>query len=102
MRGRFDILCVVKDVVDPVSDEKLANFVVGSHCRSHPSAQARAAPFTYREDTHPGTSPEIPLHGFIMCDTRNLATVWGPGHEASSPSLPPANSPPVDACRFLS
>jgi DNA replication licensing factor MCM2 len=38
---RFDILCVVKDVVDPVSDEKLANFVVGSHCRSHPAAQVQ-------------------------------------------------------------
>ncbi len=33
---RFDILCVVKDTVDPVSDERLANFVVGSHMRSHP------------------------------------------------------------------
>lgn len=36
---RFDILCVVKDVVDPVSDGKLAEFVVSSHIRSHPSAQ---------------------------------------------------------------
>lgn len=35
--SRFDILCVVKDVVDPVIDEKLAKFVVGSHARSHPS-----------------------------------------------------------------
>lgn len=33
---RFDILCVVKDKVDPVADEMLANFVVGSHMRSHP------------------------------------------------------------------
>ncbi len=40
---RFDILCVVKDVVDPVSDGKLANFVVSSHIRSHPSAQVRGA-----------------------------------------------------------
>ena len=39
-RCRFDILCVVKDVVDPVSDGKLADFVVSSHIRSHPSAQA--------------------------------------------------------------
>jgi len=36
---RFDILCVVKDVVDPVSDGKLAEFVVNSHTRSHPTAQ---------------------------------------------------------------
>ncbi|GAB4814991.1 hypothetical protein N2152v2_002037 [Parachlorella kessleri] len=36
--SRFDILCVIKDTVDPVNDEKLANFVVGSHMRSHPDA----------------------------------------------------------------
>lgn len=41
---RFDILCVVKDVVDPVSDGKLANFVVSSHIRSHPTAVVSACP----------------------------------------------------------
>lgn len=35
--SRFDILCVVKDTVDPIVDEKLARFVVGSHARSHPA-----------------------------------------------------------------
>lgn len=35
--SRFDILCVVKDAVDPVKDELLARFVVSSHRRSHPS-----------------------------------------------------------------
>ncbi len=34
---RFDILCVIKDTVDPVNDEKLAEFVVGSHAASHPN-----------------------------------------------------------------
>jgi DNA replication licensing factor MCM2 len=34
--SRFDVLCVVKDTVDPVLDEMLAKFVVGSHLRSHP------------------------------------------------------------------
>jgi DNA replication licensing factor MCM2 len=34
--SRFDVLCVVKDMVDPVNDELLAKFVVGSHIRSHP------------------------------------------------------------------
>ena len=29
--SRFDILCVVKDTVDPVADEHLARFVVASH-----------------------------------------------------------------------
>lgn len=35
--SRFDILCVVKDAADPVIDEMLAKFVVGSHLRSHPN-----------------------------------------------------------------
>ena len=35
--SRFDVLCVVKDSVDPVKDELLAKFVVGSHLRSHPN-----------------------------------------------------------------
>mmetsp|Transcript_31335 Transcript_31335/g.43462 ORF Transcript_31335/g.43462 Transcript_31335/m.43462 type:complete len:877 (+) Transcript_31335:109-2739(+) len=34
--SRFDVLCVVKDIVDPVSDERLAKFVVNSHHNSHP------------------------------------------------------------------
>ncbi|XP_026385731.1 DNA replication licensing factor MCM2-like [Papaver somniferum] len=32
--SRFDVLCVVKDVVDPVLDEMLAEFVVESHSKS--------------------------------------------------------------------
>ncbi|KAL0477309.1 DNA replication licensing factor MCM [Acrasis kona] len=34
--SRFDILCVVRDNVDPIIDEKLARFVVDSHAKSHP------------------------------------------------------------------
>lgn len=41
--SRFDVLCVVKDTVDPVLDELLARFVVGSHLRSHPG-------FVFEED----------------------------------------------------
>jgi len=36
--SRFDILCVVRDTVDPVADEHLARFVVASHMTSHPRA----------------------------------------------------------------
>merc|ERR1719446_702067 len=36
--SRFDILAVVKDVVDPLHDEKLAHFVAGNHIRAHPKA----------------------------------------------------------------
>ena len=35
---RFDVLCVLQDIVDPVVDEQLALFVVDSHIRSHPDA----------------------------------------------------------------
>ncbi|KAL8931811.1 MAG: hypothetical protein Q9216_007064, partial [Gyalolechia sp. 2 TL-2023] len=38
--SRFDILCVVRDTVDPEEDERLAQFVVSSHGRAHPSATA--------------------------------------------------------------
>ena len=34
--SRFDILCVVKDVIDVENDERLARFVVDNHIRSHP------------------------------------------------------------------
>jgi len=34
--SRFDILCVVRDTVDPAEDERLAQFVVNSHGRAHP------------------------------------------------------------------
>ncbi|KAK3905136.1 DNA replication licensing factor mcm2 [Staphylotrichum tortipilum] len=34
--SRFDILCVVRDTVEPEEDERLARFIVGSHSRSHP------------------------------------------------------------------
>uniref|UniRef100_A0A0V0IT25 DNA replication licensing factor MCM6 n=1 Tax=Solanum chacoense TaxID=4108 RepID=A0A0V0IT25_SOLCH len=62
--SRFDVLCVVKDVVDPVTDEMLAKFVVDSHFRS----QAKGATideksFTDSRDdaraTMAATDPEI-------------------------------------------
>lgn len=36
----FDVLCVVRDQVDPVQDQRLAEFVVGSHMRNHPNRRA--------------------------------------------------------------
>ncbi|PKY08454.1 putative DNA replication licensing factor Mcm2 [Aspergillus campestris IBT 28561] len=35
--SRFDILCVVRDMVNPDEDERLANFVVESHHRANPA-----------------------------------------------------------------
>lgn len=40
--SRFDILCVVKDENDPMQDQHLANFVVKSHIRHHPSNDDRS------------------------------------------------------------
>lgn len=37
----FDVLAVVRDIVDPVNDEKLAIFVVENHIKSHPVKVAR-------------------------------------------------------------
>ncbi len=36
--SRFDILCVVRDTIDPVQDERLAKFVVSSHIKHHPNS----------------------------------------------------------------
>ncbi|XP_055607559.1 DNA replication licensing factor Mcm2 [Uranotaenia lowii] len=37
--SRFDILCVVKDEFDPMQDQQLARFVVGSHIKNHPTME---------------------------------------------------------------
>jgi DNA replication licensing factor MCM2 len=39
--SRFDILCVVRDLVEPAEDERLANFVVESHHRANPAKPLR-------------------------------------------------------------
>ncbi|KAJ3127298.1 MCM DNA helicase complex subunit, partial [Irineochytrium annulatum] len=39
--SRFDILCVVRDLANPLIDERLATFVVNSHIRSHPTFNAK-------------------------------------------------------------
>ena len=38
--SRFDCICVVRDRVDPELDVRLAEFVVESHMRSHPTYDA--------------------------------------------------------------
>lgn len=37
--SRFDILCVVRDIPDPDTDQKLGKFVVRSHMKHHPRAK---------------------------------------------------------------
>lgn len=52
--SRFDILCVVRDTVDPEEDERLAAFVVNSHGRAHPtlSSSANDAPVNSMQDAN--------------------------------------------------
>eukprot|EP00316_Scyphosphaera_apsteinii_P000527 CAMPEP_0119314172 /NCGR_PEP_ID=MMETSP1333-20130426/31965_1 /TAXON_ID=418940 /ORGANISM="Scyphosphaera apsteinii, Strain RCC1455" /LENGTH=910 /DNA_ID=CAMNT_0007319233 /DNA_START=48 /DNA_END=2780 /DNA_ORIENTATION=+ len=40
--SRFDCICVVRDEVNPIEDERLAEFVVDSHKRCHPNAEEGA------------------------------------------------------------
>jgi DNA replication licensing factor MCM2 len=72
--SRFDILCVVRDTVDPADDERLANFVVNSHGRAHPlmaDGQASATDALAME-THPdeptreGEIPQELLRKYIL------------------------------------
>ncbi|CAN9512207.1 unnamed protein product [Ophioblennius macclurei] len=58
--SRFDVLCVVRDAVDPVQDEMLARFVVGSHIKHHPGN--REGGVTLEEVVLPNSSdvPTIP------------------------------------------
>ncbi|KAK4224418.1 DNA replication licensing factor mcm2 [Podospora fimiseda] len=49
--SRFDILCVVRDTVEPEEDERLARFIVGSHSRSHPLSNSQAATQTQNGDS---------------------------------------------------
>lgn len=54
--SRFDVLCVIKDMVNPAVDERLAQFVVQSHARSHPLAAAGSG----EESPHAGNDAGMP------------------------------------------
>ncbi len=61
--SRFDILCVVRDTVDPSEDERLAKFVVESHGRAHPSANATDANQNAMEVEHEQELREQQVNG---------------------------------------
>ncbi|KAI0148811.1 MCM-domain-containing protein [Xylariaceae sp. FL1272] len=65
--SRFDILCVVRDTVDPAEDERLARFIVGSHSRSHPSTQGgiESQDLDMDQDTVQETQEATPREGEI-------------------------------------
>jgi DNA replication licensing factor MCM2 len=67
--SRFDILCVVKDAADPIVDEMLAKFVVGSHLRSHPNFDPNVDEVTIATsldlDVRPPSSLLV-VHSFVL------------------------------------
>lgn len=64
--SRFDVLCVVKDTVDPVQDELLARFVVGSHLRSHPKFDADKDEMEVGTTLDADLIPQDTLRKYIM------------------------------------
>lgn len=67
--SRFDVLCVVKDSVDPVADELLAKFVVGSHRRSHPHFDAE----TEEMDVATSLDEDVSLSKYSSSSYANLS-----------------------------
>ncbi|KAJ2673915.1 MCM DNA helicase complex subunit [Coemansia sp. RSA 1085] len=72
--SRFDVLCVVRDEVDPVRDEMLGRFVVQSHMQSHPQFQAAAgaAADSGPEDVAMDVIPQQLLRKYIMYARENV------------------------------
>ncbi|CAD6568210.1 MAG: MCM DNA helicase complex subunit [Tremellales sp. Tagirdzhanova-0007] len=64
--SRFDVLCVVKDAVDPVQDEMLAQFVVGSHLRSHPQFDVAVDEVNVSTSVDADIIPQDLLRKYIM------------------------------------
>ncbi|KAI0093138.1 MCM-domain-containing protein [Irpex rosettiformis] len=64
--SRFDVLCVVKDAVDPIQDEMLARFVVGSHLRSHPKFEHEKDEMDVGTTLDADLIPQDTLRKYIM------------------------------------
>lgn len=69
--SRFDILCVVKDEIDPMQDRHLAKFVVNSHIRHHPTNAGKVVPPT-EENAHDISIPQDLLKKYIVYAKQNV------------------------------
>ncbi|KAI9322137.1 DNA replication licensing factor cdc19 [Dichotomocladium elegans] len=63
--SRFDVLCVVKDTVDPDHDHLLATNVISSHIRSHPQF-APESDHAQPTEVDPDVIPQDVLRKYIM------------------------------------
>ncbi|KAL9559494.1 MCM DNA helicase complex subunit [Mucor bainieri] len=64
--SRFDVLCVVKDLVDPEQDHILATNVIGSHLRSHPLHNEADQKFAQPKDNDADIINQDLLKKYIM------------------------------------
>ncbi|CAI5489540.1 unnamed protein product [Closterium sp. Naga37s-1] len=69
--SRFDCLLVIKDLVDPVVDEHLARFVVGSHQKSHPQAHGHGSDGPASEED-PDIIPQDLLRKYVTYARQNV------------------------------
>lgn len=78
---RFDLLCVLQDVVDPVADERLAKFVTGSHMRSVPTRElagedpAAHLPPAEEQPEQTGLIPQDLLRKYIQYARTNVRPI---------------------------
>ncbi|XP_076287792.1 DNA replication licensing factor Mcm2 isoform X2 [Lasioglossum baleicum] len=68
--SRFDILCVVKDEIDPMQDRHLAKFVVNSHIKHHPTNVEKT--FAPEENAHDISIPQDLLKKYIVYAKQNV------------------------------
>ena len=64
--SRFDVLCVVRDTVDPFIDEQMARFVTGSHIRHHPANVMNPVDTNITENNFAQSIPQELLKKYIM------------------------------------
>ncbi|XP_076239028.1 DNA replication licensing factor Mcm2 [Calliopsis andreniformis] len=68
--SRFDILCVVKDEIDPMQDRHLAKFVVNSHIRHHPTNAEKITPT--EDNANDISIPQDLLKKYIVYSRQNI------------------------------
>lgn len=69
--SRFDILCVVKDEVDPIQDQHLAKFVVDSHMKHHPNNISGVIPDSQADENNQSVKQDI-LKKYLVYARENV------------------------------
>ncbi|XP_072765242.1 DNA replication licensing factor Mcm2 [Anoplolepis gracilipes] len=70
--SRFDVLCIVKDEVDPMQDRHLAKFVVNSHIKHHPTSTERTQAVELDPVTQRLCIPQDLLKKYIVYAKQNV------------------------------